>query len=516
MNSLQSVFLVTILTFLFVPLLAQNQAPEVQIQSVTLDESTTTLTLDYDLQDQEGDVCTVRVLFSGDQGRSFQEFPFSVNGETGSGISPGNDKIVTLYPILAADSLIRIKVIAFDEAIPSITPFVDQVDASSIRSFLELIAVERNHLFAPAGLDLIRDSIERYFLSTGLETSRESVPFGSYIGANISGQLSGLVADTAVLILGAHFDAVTGTPGANDNGVATAAVMEAVKVLSNGYFRRSVRFVAFDLEEYGLVGSIRHVQQIDPTAETMLGMINLEMIGNFTEDPNTQMVPAGFDLLFPAVYAALQADNFRGNFLANVGNTTSIPLQNTFDSLANVYAPQLITYDLALPGNGTIAPDFRRSDHAPFWDAGYQALMLTAGADFRDTAYHSAFDSLSRIDFPKVEEVLRATVATIAHLAGPLNAGEDVSGVLNNTSLDEKLTNDGIQLFPNPGTNQLHLQSDRPIGQWQVYSANGSLISTGETTSSQLDLKTQSWPSGTYFLYVASPDGVWASSWRRE
>ena len=516
MNSLHSGFLITILTFLFVPLCAQNQAPVVQIQAVTLDESTATLTLDYDLQDQEGDICTVRVLFSENQGQSFQEFPFSVNGETGTGITPGNDKIVTLYPILSADSLIRIKVVTFDEAIPPLSQLVEQVDSSFIKSYLEFIAVERNHLTSLSGIEMVRDSLERFFVSEGLEATRESVPFGGYTGANVRGDIRGLSADTAFVILDAHFDAVPGSPGANDNGIATAALMEAARVLSTGHFQRSIRILAFDLEEYGLLGSIRHVQQIDPAAETMLGMLNLEMIGYFTEEPNTQGVPAGFDLLFPTVYAALQADNFRGNFLANVGNTTSIPLQNTFDSLAAVYAPQLITYDLALPGNGTVAPDFRRSDHAPFWDAGYQALMLTAGADFRDTAYHSAFDSLSRINFPKVEEVLRATVATIAHLAGPLNAGEDVSGVLNNTSLDEKLRDDQIQLFPNPGTDQLNLRSDRPIGQWQVYSTNGSLISTGETTSSQLDLPTQNWPSGTYFLYVASPDGVWASSWRRE
>lgn len=516
MNSPRSGFLFAITAILFAPVFSQNQAPVVQIQEVILDESTGTLTLDYDLSDQEGDLCEVRILFSEDQGSTFSTFPFSISGETGAGIAPGTDKLVTLYPVLADDSLIQVKVVAFDQATPDLISLVDQVDSTSVKSFLELIAVERNHLTALSGIEMIRDSLDRFFLSEGLQTSKESVQFGSYTGANVRGDLPGLTEGSEFVILDAHFDAVPGTPGANDNGVATAALMEAVKVLSNGYYRRSVRFLAFDLEEYGLLGSIAHVQQIDPNSETLLGMLNLEMIGYFTEVPNTQAVPVGFNLLFPGVYAALQADSFRGNFLANVGNTTSIPLQNTFDSLASVYAPQLIIYNLALPGNGTIAPDFRRSDHAPFWDAGYQALMLTAGADFRDTAYHSSSDSLNRIHFTKVEEVLRSSVATIAHLAGPLNAGEDVSGVQNNTSVSKKLSQDNIRLFPNPGNEYLHMQAERPLGQWQVYSRDGRMIDSGETTANELDLQTRDWASGTYYIYVTAPEGFWAASWIRE
>jgi hypothetical protein len=211
-------------------------------------------------------------------------------------------------------------------------------------------------------------------------------------------------------------------------------VLECARILSQYEFARSLRFVGFDQEEAGLLGSIEYVSNGIPAEETLAGVLNFEMIGYYDEAANTQNLPPGFDIVFPSLYNSVAADSFRGNFLTNVANVASNPLRTTFDSCASAYVPELITYSLAVPGNGELVPDLRRSDHTPFWEGGYQALMLTDGADFRNQNYHTPGDSLYTLNLDFMQQVVKTAVATLATLAQPLHAGtatSEVTGLTN-------------------------------------------------------------------------------------
>src|SRR5690606_22115028 len=91
-------------------------------------------------------------------------------------------------------------------------------------------------------------------------------------------------------------------------------------------------------------------------------------------------------------------DEYRGNFLFACSNTNSNPLLATFVAASEDYVPELRLVSASLPGTGTIAPDLRRSDHARFWDAGIQALMLTDAANFRNPNYHTPGDSIGTLN----------------------------------------------------------------------------------------------------------------------
>lgn len=510
------ILIIFILSGIGTSIFSQNLPPTVEIQQVRLDPIVASLTIMYDLDDSEGDTCTVRVLLSEDQGGTFSAFAFSQAGDLGTGIGPGAGKSINLYPVLAPDSMIRIKIIAYDDAPEDLVNWVAQVDTNRIKADLEFIAQERNHLTSSNHLDIIRDSLGNRLLEAGLQTVFQSVPYGNYTGANVNGTLPGLETDTSLVILDAHFDGVPGTPGANDNGIAVVALLEIARILSVGHYRRSLEFVAFDLEEYGLLGSGEYIQQIDKSTQDILGVLNMEMIGYYSDEPNTQEFPAGFAQLFPAVYQISQADSFRGNFLANVANTASVPLQMAFDSLAEIYAPDLKMYSVALPGTGTVAPDFRRSDHASFWDAGIPALMLTGGGDLRDSAYHTESDSLNRISIDKVEQVTKAMLATTAHLAGPLHAGEDVSGVLSISGVGDVLERNAISLFPNPASDKFQLQSESPIRSVIIFDLNGRELLRQYPNSSDVKISCSEFPAGMYVLVAETNDGVWNASWIKE
>lgn len=500
---------------------AQNSAPEIVINAAQHYTVLGFLSIDYELEDQEQDTCTVEAFFSTDGGQTFSPFGFFVSqvGDVGKGILPGVGKQITYNGVPALfDSATVIKLIAYDHVVSDLSPWLDKIDTTRLKNDLEFIAGDRNHIVDTARLRMVRDSLGAVFSESGFATQFQPVPYGGYAGANVVGQKRGLVDDSASVIIDAHFDAVPNSPGANDNGIATVALMEAARILSEGYFQHSINLLGFDLEEYGLLGSEKYVQNLDVVNTSVLAVLNMEMIGYFTDLPNSQRLPFGFNQLFPSVYQAIEADSFRGNFLVNVGNTNSAVLQTTFDSLSAVYAPGLIVRSVSLPGTGTIAPDFRRSDHAPFWDAGIPALMLTAGADFRDSAYHSSEDTLGRVSFDKAKEVITAVLATAIYFANPLNAGEDETTlVIDNggDNIQDLLPNNQVVISPNPGENAFSLRSEWELLSVKVLDLQGREVVYILPATKEVHVDSSKWPSGMYMIKVETRQGFWSSRWQK-
>ncbi|MBP7156950.1 MAG: T9SS type A sorting domain-containing protein, partial [Flavobacteriales bacterium] len=148
-------------------------------------------------------------------------------------------------------------------------------------------------------------------------------------------------------------------------------------------------------------------------------------------------------------------------FLTVVGNTNSQSLINTYSNACDQYVPTLRHITLEVPGNGTIAPDLRRSDHASFWDSGIQALMLTDGSNYRNANYHTPNDAVATIDIPFLTNNTKATLATAAVLAEPINLGSDQFDLATAVGIAEKGLVRTVVVFPVPAEDVLHIKIDQ-------------------------------------------------------
>ncbi len=188
------------------------------------------------------------------------------------------------------------------------------------------------------------------------------------------------------ILIGAHYDAVPGTPGADDNATGVAVLLELARIFAAQPASYPLRLVAFDLEEYGLLGSAAYAAQLRQQQQPLRLMISLEMLGYCDSKPGSQRYPAPLERFYPN----------RGDFIALVGSLPTIPdmvrLKRSIrqDGTACEWLP--------VPNRGLILPQTRLSDHASFWDRGYRAMMVTDTAFLRNPHYHQASDSIETLD----------------------------------------------------------------------------------------------------------------------
>lgn len=439
-NSSTMRFALLIFVLCSTSLFAQNLPPTVAITNLVVDQGAQTVTITYTLLDPENDACTVRFAASNDGGTTFLLNTSATTGATGAGISPGTAlSMVWNYGSLDPAGLL-VRVSAEDGNAPDIQTMVDALDGDRLMQRMTAVAVPRYHVTDIAGLNGIRDTLVQAFEAAGLQTTLQNVTFGSTSVPNVIGRLPGLVDEARTFLVVGHYDAVGGTVGADDNATAVAATLEIARILAPYHFKHSIRFVGFSFEEQGLIGSQAYVQNAIPAWEELSGVLNMEMIGFYSDEPDSQELPAGFELLFPAAVADITADGFRGNFLTVVGNTASQSLVDAFVTAGQQYVPELRMIPLAVPGNGQIAPDLRRSDHAPFWESGRQALMLTDGSNFRNANYHTPGDVPTTIDTLFYTRSAKATLATLATLAEPVNIGTDTYSLSDAVGLHDHAT----------------------------------------------------------------------------
>ncbi len=283
---------------------------------------------------------------AGPEGSSKLDFDTSnATGDIGPSINPQGGMHTIKWDFSAyGQQDFRIQLIAtkqFSEV--DIQDLVELVSEDSLITYMNAIEGVRHRDSNPAHLQATKDYILSKFEDANLQTSLHSFDYGGYQADNIIGKKFGISDETQVYIIDGHFDTVVDAPGADDNGSAVVGMLEAMRILSQFEFQKSIKFIGFDLEEagVGLVGSKRYVdEQLLPPEETV-GVINLEMIGYYTEEPNTQSVPGGFSTLFPDAYAALEADQFRGNFIINSSYQNSLPLAQAFNQAAAQYVPDL-------------------------------------------------------------------------------------------------------------------------------------------------------------------------------
>lgn len=240
-------------------------------------------------------------------------------------------------------------------------------------------------------------------------------------GINVVGRRLGATLPDELVVVAAHYDHIAGCAGADDNATGVAATLEIARVLAKAEFDRTVMIACWDEEELGLKGSEAFVPLIAQMKTDVVVNFNFDAIGFRSSEPNSQQVPQGFGLVFADVYAELEADQFRGDFIAVIANSLAMD-----DALAYAAAADRIglpQYVIPLPGGQETSEafaDLRRSDHASFWDAGYPAVFLTDTADFRNADYHcmTSPDEVSDLDLGFAADVTRATVEASAVALG--------------------------------------------------------------------------------------------------
>lgn len=279
-----------------------------------------------------------------------------------------------------------------------------------IRSHLLALVGPRDPYANLPALDAAADYLAQEFGRYGLAVSEEPFETEGRRFRNIVGTCRGTTAPETQVLIVAHYDTKPGTPGADDNASAVAAMLEVARLLTPRRWQRTLQFVGFTLEEYGYQGSRRFARQARREGRQILGVLDLEMVG-FTSQ--AQRLP-------PGIRARMT-----GDFIGVVGNRRSRGLVETFVESARQSVPALPVETLIVAWNGRLLPIVRLSDHAPFWDAGFPGVMITDTAFLRNPHYHEPSDTLETLDLPFLTQVTTAVAATAANLARLEDASAD-------------------------------------------------------------------------------------------
>ena len=301
----------------------------------------------------------------------------------------------------------------------SLNQIISSVNQDSINHYVTSLYGVRNRNTSE-GLERIKNTkmmIRDFFNHHGLTTSSLEHSYTQYTAQNIIGKIQGRNPNN-LLIVGAHFDTVVESPGADDNASGVGAMLEIARILSRYEPETSIVFIAFDLEEEQMLGSEAFVNfgGIQPT-DSIIGYINMDMIGYRRLDKNTQLIPDDFEKIFPKAYKYVKLNQFRGDFMVKISNIKSSILSQAYEHAAATYVPELKIVSVEVEGNGERTGDLRFSDHSSFWDAGISAISLGDGANTRNPHYHSSEDKLDDLDFEFIGLITKATTAAVAEIA---------------------------------------------------------------------------------------------------
>jgi len=279
-----------------------------------------------------------------------------------------------------------------------------RVDPQQLRRNLQAIVGERSPFSGQRHLAEVESFIEKELASYGLAVESDTFSYRGKNFRNIVGRLSAQ-RGASLIILGAHFDSVEGTPGADDNASGLAVLLEAARLLSRARLRSELLFCAFNLEELNMIGSTYFAKKLKAAEVKVDAMISLEMIGYTDPRPGSQKYPIGLSWLYPE----------RGDFIGVIGNWNSSSLLRRFTRQMR-QVPGLPVETLSVPGNGGLVPAVRLSDHSPFWDLGYPALMVTDTSFFRNPHYHGPRDTLDTLNLDFMAKVCAGVIRGVLGL----------------------------------------------------------------------------------------------------
>ncbi|MCW8964428.1 MAG: M28 family peptidase [Gammaproteobacteria bacterium] len=266
---------------------------------------------------------------------------------------------------------------------------------------------ERN-VWHPAKLEAAAQYIAAQFKAQGYQVNWQPFDSAGFQVNNLAVEIPGTDSDE-IIVIGAHYDAVLGSPAANDNGSGVAAMLEIARLLADSRPERTLRFVAFANEEPPFyfsddMGSRYYARQARQNNEKIVGMFSLETIGSYKDEPGSQQYPFPLGFFYPD----------SGDFIAFVSDLSSRKLLRS--SVAS------FRHHTHFPSEGLAAPRWipaiNLSDQWSFWEEGYPALMVTDTAMFRYDHYHRHTDTPEKIDYDRMARVVAGLARVVAELAG--------------------------------------------------------------------------------------------------
>lgn len=267
---------------------------------------------------------------------------------------------------------------------------------------------ERN-VFHPEALAAAAEYLERELSGLGYVVDVQEFEARGIPVRNLAAEIPGASRADEIIIVGAHYDSVRGSPGANDNATGVAAALEIARSSAGRRPARTIRFVLLVNEEppfFGtdLMGSRVYARRSRERGERITAMVSLETIGCYDDEPGSQRYPFPFGFFYPSA----------GRFVAFVGNLSSRTLvRRSIGSFRDhtSFPSEGIAAPARMPGIGL-------SDHSSFWKEGYPAIMVTDTAPFRYDPYHTREDTPDQVRFDRMARVVAGIARVVAEIAG--------------------------------------------------------------------------------------------------
>ena len=255
-----------------------------------------------------------------------------------------------------------------------------------------------------ASLEFIKSALQ----VRGFEIAEQEYSVGGKSVANLEVSIPGTLKPEEIIVIGAHYDSVSGSPGANDNASGVAALLELARKLKPQKPERTIRFVSFVNEEPPYfqtdeMGSRVYAVRSAGRREKIIAMISLETIGYYSDAEDSQLYPFPFSLYYPS----------RGDFIGFVGNISSRTLVRR--------AIRVFREEATLPSQGVAAPGWLTgvgwSDQWSFWKENYPAIMITDTAIFRYPHYHRRSDTPDKLDYDRMARTVSGVSRIVLDLA---------------------------------------------------------------------------------------------------
>ena len=281
---------------------------------------------------------------------------------------------------------------------------------TALRTHVQRLAgdIGERNMFHPQALSRAAAYIEQTWQIQGYSVERQEYQTRGETIANLAVSRAGTDPLAGIIVVGAHYDSVVGSPGANDNGTGVAALLEIARQLTARKLCRTVHLVAFVNEEppffkTASMGSRVYAKMARARGDDIRAMLCLETIGYYSDAPDSQHYPPLFNLFYPE----------RGNFIGFVSDFRSRGL------LKQVVAAFRVASDFPVEYLSTFSfiPGVDWSDHWSFWREDIPAVMVTDTAPYRYPYYHTSLDTVDKVSYPQLARVTDGLLAVVTALA---------------------------------------------------------------------------------------------------
>ena len=278
--------------------------------------------------------------------------------------------------------------------------------APRLRAHVEMLAgtIGERNLWHYEALERAAQYVSMQLTASGYTPRRQTFELAKLPMSNVEGVLEGTARASEMVVVGAHYDSVSGCPGANDNGTGVAAVLELAQRFAHTPQPRTVHFVAFVNEEPPFfqtehMGSAVYANAAKARGDRITGMLSLETMGYYSDERGSQRYPVPLAALYP------DTGDFIG-FVSNLGSARLLLQARRAFKRRTSFPVQSAALPAAVPGVGW-------SDQWAFWQAGYAAMMVTDTAPFRYPWYHTPDDTPDKIDYDRLSHVVDGLEAVI-------------------------------------------------------------------------------------------------------